>query len=224
MHLKIYQIDMDRDKHNAKFRGLTTTGPDGMLIADTSSYDEVFDGIVDCQNAEDVFCMFNITGHPLNRGHSLSVSDVVVMDGQKMICQPIGFDKVNFDESLAHKPEDLMRVLYVEPGKYPVVAEVQNELRALQRAVGGLIELVPLDRKVLLICNEEGKLDGLPGNRRLENGSIIAGSFLIVGDKGDDFCSLTDKQLERYQKQFMEPQDISQDEVEADMGITFISL
>ena len=123
MHLKIYQIDMDRDKHNAKFRGLTTTGPDGMLIADASSYDEVFDGIVDCQNAEDVFCMFNITGHPLNRGHSLSVSDVVVMDGQKMICQPIGFDKVNFDESLAHKPEDLMRVLYVEPGKYPVVAE-----------------------------------------------------------------------------------------------------
>lgn len=224
MHLKIYQIDMDRDEHHAKFRELSNDGTSGALTADASIYDEVFDGVVDCQDAVDVYRMFNTTGHPLHRGHSLSVSDVVDMDGQKMICQPIGFDKVNFDESLAHKPEDLMRVLYVEPGKYPVVAEVQNELRALQRAVGGLIELVPLDRKVLLICNEEGKLDGLPGNRRLENGSIIAGSFLIVGDKGDDFCSLTDKQLERYQKQFMEPQDISQEEVEADMGMTLISL
>ena len=224
MHLKIYQIDMDRDLHNQKFRELANKNYMGVLKADASYYTEVFDGIVECVDAEDVYRMFNTTGHPLHRGHSLSVSDVVVMDGVKKICQPIGFNKVIFDESLAHKPEDLMRVLYVEPGKYPVVAEVQNELRALQRAVGGLIELVPLDRKVLLICNEEGKLDGLPGNRRLENGSIIAGSFLIVGDKSDDFCSLTDKQLERYLKQFMKPQDISQEEVEADMGITFISL
>lgn len=224
MHLKIYQIDIDRDPHNAKFRELTNKNYMGVLKADASYYTEVFDGIVDCVDAEDVYRMFNTTGHPLHRGHSLSVSDVVVMDGEKKICQPIGFNTVIFDESLAHKPEDLIRVLYVEPGKLPVVAEVQNELRSLQRAVGGLIELVPLDRKVLLICNEEGKLEGLPGNRRLENGSIIAGSFLIVGDKGDDFCSLTDKQLERYLNQFMEPQQISQEEVEADIGMTFIPL
>lgn len=224
MHLKIYQIDMHRDQHNAKFRELTTKDHTGTLKADASRYDEVFDGIVDCVDAEDVYRMFNTTGHPLHRGHSLSVSDVVIMDGKKMICQPIGFNDVLFDESLAHKPEDLIRVLYVEPGKLPVVTEVQNELRSLQRAVGGLIELVPLDRKVLLICNEEGKLEGLQGNRRLENGSIIAGSFLVIGDKGDGFCSLTDKQLERYLNQFMEPQQISQEEVEADMGMTFIPL
>lgn len=224
MHLKIYQIDMHRDEQNAKFRELTNKDSTGVLKANASCYDEVFDGIVDCNDAEDVYCMFNTTGHPLHRGHSLSVSDVVVMDGKKKICQPIGFNDVIFDESLAHKPENLIRVLYVEPGKTPVVAEVQNETRSLQRAVGGLIELVPLDRKVLLICNEEGKIDGLPGNRRLDNGSIIAGPFLVVGDRGSDLCSLTDKQLERYQNQFMEPQQISQEEVEADMGMTFIPL
>lgn len=224
MHLKIYQIDMDRDKRNAKFRGLTTTGPDGVLIADASTYDEVFDGIVDCKDAEDVFRMFNITSHPLHRGHSLSVSDVVVMDGQKMICQPIGFDKVNFDESLAHKPDNLIRALYVEPGKEPVVVEVQNELRNLQQAVRGLIELVPLDRKTLLICNEEGKLQGMQGNRRLDNGSVIAGPFLVVRDGGSDFASLTDHQTEQYMSKFREPQEISQQEVEADMGMTFIPL
>ena len=215
---------MDRDKHNAKFRELSNTGADGVLTADASTYDEVFDGIVDCKDAEAVFRMFNTTGHPLHRGHSLSVSDVVVMDGQKMICQPIGFDQVEFDESQTHKPDNLIRALYVEPGKSPVVVEVQNELRSLQHAVQGLIELVPLDRKTLLICNEEGKLQGMQGNRRLENGSVIAGPFLIVRDGGSDFASLTDHQTEQYMDKFREPQDISQEEVQADMGMTFIPL
>ena len=48
MHLKIYQIDMDRDKHNAKFRELSNTGAKGILIADASTYDEMFVGFVDC--------------------------------------------------------------------------------------------------------------------------------------------------------------------------------
>lgn len=221
MHLKIYQISMDRDKNHEKFRELTG---EGKLEADARIYDEVFDGVVDCQNAEDVYRMFNTTGHPLHRGHSLSVSDVIVMDDKKMICQPIGFAEVQFDESQAHKPADLIRALYVEPGKEPVVVEVRNELRSLQRAVQGLIELVPLDRKTSLICNEEAKLEGMQGNRRLDSGEIIAGPFLVVGDAGSDFCSLTDEQQERYQAKFKEPHEISQDEVQANMGMYFIPL
>ena len=104
------------------------------------------------------------------------------------------------------------------------MVEVQNELRSLQHAVQGLIELVPLDRKTLLICNEEGKLQGMQGNRRLENGSVIAGPFLIVRDGGSDFCSLTDHQTRLYMDKFREPQEISQEEVQADMGMTFIPL
>lgn len=224
MHLKIYQIDMDRDKHHAKFRELSIDSTSDALTADASIYDEVFDGMVDCRDAEDVYRMFNTTGHPLHRGHSLSVSDVVIMDGQKMICQPIGFDKVNFDEAMAHKPDNLIRALYVEPGNEPLVVEVQNDLRALQRAVQGLIELVPLDRKTLLLCNEEGKLQGMQGNRRMENGSVIAGPFLVVRDGGSDFASLTDHQTEFYMGKFKEPHEISQDDVQADMGITFVPL
>lgn len=224
MHLKIYQIDMDRDKHHVKFRELSNASASDALTADASIYDEVFNGTVDCQDAEDVYRMFNTTGHPLHRGHSLSVSDVVVMDGQKMICQPIGFDEVKFDESLAQKPNDLIRALYVEPGKKPVVVDVQNELRSLQRAVQGPIELVHLDRKTLLLCNEEAKFEGKQGNRRLDNGAVIAGPFLVVGDTGSDFCALTDEQTERYMNKFQEPHEISQDEVQADMGITFVPL
>ena len=83
---------------------------------------------------------------------------------------------------------------------------------------------LPLDRKTLLICNEEGKLQGMQGNRRLENGSVIAGPFLIVRDGGSDFASLTDHQTELYMNKFKKPQEISQEEVQADMGMTFIPL
>lgn len=152
------------------------------------------------------------------------MSDVVDMDGRKMICQPIGFDEVNFDESLTQKPENLIRILYVEPGKEPVITEVKNELRSLQQAVQGWIEVVPLDNDTLLICNEEGKLQGMQGNRRLAGGTVIAGPFLVVGDGGEDFCSLTDAQTEYYREQFQEPQEINQQEVENDMGFTVISL
>ena len=40
-----------------------------------------------------------------------------------------------------------------------------NQLKPLQKAVGGLIEVVPSTHKGLsVICNEEGKLLGLPIN------------------------------------------------------------
>ena len=40
-----------------------------------------------------------------------------------------------------------------------------NQLKPLQKAVGGLIEVVPSIQKGLsVVCNEEGKLIGLPIN------------------------------------------------------------
>lgn len=37
-------------------------------------------------------------------------------------------------------------------------------LEELQAAVGGYIEIIPIDRTTLLIVNEEGRLHGLPRN------------------------------------------------------------
>lgn len=70
---------------------------------------------------------------------------------------------------------ETMRVLVVEPGKRPVVREMQTGLEALQKAVGGLIEAVyPFEEPVAIVCNEEGKLLELPLNRALldENGNV----------------------------------------------------
>ncbi len=87
-----------------------------------------------------------------------------------------------------------MNVLVVEPMKKPYIKDINSGLSSLQHEVGGYIEATyPYEDLVGLICNEEGKLDGLPLNRAIynENGEmvdIIAGTFLIVGLSEDNFA------------------------------------
>lgn len=118
-----------------------------------------------------------------------------------------------------------LTVVMVEPHKTPYVTEITDELSALQRCVGGYIEVVGNGDGTLIICNEEGKLIGLEGNRRIHDGmSVIAGNFFVVGDDGENFRSLTESEVKRYMDRFKNPEVIDQDEVEADMGITFYSM
>ena len=100
--------------------------------------------------------------------------------------------------------EQKLRVLVVEPGKLPAIQEIDRSLESMQRLVGGYIQAVyPFDDPVALICNEEGKLLGLPMNRTLrdERGvpyDIVCGTFFLAGIAEDDFASLTDRQIEKY--------------------------
>ena len=101
--------------------------------------------------------------------------------------------------------ENKLKCLLVDPYKLPKVIEIDNTLKAKQDIVGGLIECVylPNDRNVVLICNEEGKINGMKLNRDIGH-DIIAGPFLIVGDdyeKGG-FKSLTDEQILKYKIRF----------------------
>ena len=186
---------------------------------DSSIYDEVFNAEIENSLPEDVFIKFNTEMHPLFRGHSLSVSDVVVTPLGAFFCDSYGFKKIDFDESKTQKPDNLMRVVYVEPNRPAYETKIRNSLEALQKAVGGYIEVVYNDDDTIIICNEEGKLQGLQGNRHLDNGtSIIAGTFFIVGDGGEDFRSLTDEETEKYLNKYAQPEEISDEEVESDMG------
>jgi len=80
-----------------------------------------------------------------------------------------------------------IKVLMVEPGNHPTEVTLDNTLDSLQKAVSigvsyiGLIEIIPIDKKTVILCNEEGKLNGLEGNRKI-NGDIIAGTFYICGE------------------------------------------
>lgn len=100
-----------------------------------------------------------------------------------------------------------MNVLIIEPEKAPREAEINNDLKSLQEVVGGYIEVVyPYDDPVALVCNEEGKLTGLPLNRKLEDYDIIAGTFFICGLTEDDFGSLSPDLLEKYKERFAQPE------------------
>lgn len=110
----------------------------------------------------------------------------------------------------AAKP-DTMTVLLVQPNAYPKVIQIGSALEDLQHAVDGDIEAVyPFEDSVGVICNEEGKLRGLPANRALrdEDGHIydvIAGSFLVVGLGEEDFCSLSAEQIDKFEALFHQP-------------------
>ena len=90
-----------------------------------------------------------------------------------------------------------MKVLRIQPKKYPEVIEIDGSLKSLQKEVAGPIQAVyPWDDPVALICNEEGKLIGVSFNRTLMDvdgtpTDVIAGTFLIVGLTEDDFGDLS---------------------------------
>ena len=102
--------------------------------------------------------------------------------------------------------EQNIRILLVPVAGTPRAITVPNELREIQKLVHGYIETIHLDEHSILICNEEGKIIGLPFNRALPTGrDAIFGNFIIVGDAGEDFGSLTDAQLQRYAASFALP-------------------
>ncbi len=108
--------------------------------------------------------------------------------------------------------DSTIAVLIVEPGKEPYVKEIDSDLKSLQHEVGGCIEAIyPYEDPVALICNEEGKLEGLPLNRALrdEDGDIydvVAGTFMVVGLTDDSFGSLTVEQMQKFSDHFKVPE------------------
>ena len=68
------------------------------------------------------------------------------------------FEKVAAPEKIS--------VILVEPGRYPKLIEIEDTLEAMQSLVEGDIEeYMPFEDEVAIICNEEGKMNGLPLNR-----------------------------------------------------------
>ena len=108
-----------------------------------------------------------------------------------------------------------MNIVIVEPGTPPRAAIIDSALSSMQEVVGGLIQAVyPFAEEVALICNDEGKLLGLPPNRVLrhpETGEIydvVVGTFFLCAAPADseNFESLTEEQIQRYTKYFSTPE------------------
>ena len=124
----------------------------------------------------------------------------------------------------------MIDVLIVEPEKTPRRARIRANLDSYQSIVGGLIDFVcPLDFNddAILVINDEGKLWGLPWNRslRFENGEpfdVLAGTFFIAKDGSEGLESLTDEQIEYYEKYYYEPEHFEGTPSYARFGCEFI--
>lgn len=173
----IYQINTDRDNNRVCFLGLDTLERfQHSKEVDPVLYDRVYDGKLDCNSLETIYEKFNID-HPADyKGRSLSVSDVVEIRESDTLnpgfyfVDSIGFKSIPFDKSLCKEPVEAgsgkISVLLVEPNKYPKMIEIDDTLEAMQTVVGGDIEeYMPFEDEVAIICNEEGKVNGLPPNR-----------------------------------------------------------
>ena len=227
MRISLFQIDPSLDPDGARFRSYDETQGE-LGGVDPSRYRKVFEGEVEANDLEDVYTVFNTALPEGYEGRSMSVSDVVLtdeplpgMEGGAYYCDVFGFRKdEGFDPSLcAEEAEQGIRMLVLEPHRAPYVAYVRDRLEDLQAAVGGFIECTyPFEDNAFVIGNEEAKLIGMEGNRRI-NGAIYAGPLLIAGDDGaGGTVGLTDEQIEAYTERFSVPDEITREEVEADTG------
>lgn len=119
--------------------------------------------------------------------------------------------------------EEQIRILKIEPGKAPFVKEIDNDYKASQREVQGLIDCFGFGDGCVAVLNDESKINGMEPNRRYGD-DIICGPFFICGDSRDgDFISLTDEQIEKYSKMFSEIEQFSGQEPELEPRMTIIT-
>ena len=222
MKINIYQINRDRDTQQLKFMSLDAVRK--VLRSaepDCATYDKVYSGDVKCRNLEDVFILFQSDRPDNFRGHSLSVSDVVeVEDAASMtpgfyFCDSIGFKEIPFQPELVNDivQAPTIQVVLVEPGKLARIAEIGTTLDAMQRTVGGSIEAYyPFEEQVCIVCNDEGKINGLPLNRAIRDAETheivdaIAGTFFICDCSGKSLDSLSKEQQKRYLEKYRLPE------------------
>ena len=104
-----------------------------------------------------------------------------------------------------------MKVIIVKPFTNPYVANIKGDLESMQKIVGGYIEAVyPFDdEEIALVCNEEGKINGLMPNRFLlySNNAIcdfICGDFFLCSAPADseNFESMPEKLIDQYVTKF----------------------
>lgn len=80
------------------------------------------------------------------------------------------------------------------------LAEIDSSLESMQEIVGGYIQAVTLNDNILVIMNDEGKINGLPPNRawvskRGEVLDILCGNTFCCRSAGEDFGSIEEEDI-----------------------------
>jgi hypothetical protein len=91
-HVQILQLKEDAPRHK-KFASLRFMREFGLKV-DLNEYRTVWSGYMDVEDAEDVYMHLQGIKPEGYDGHSLSVSDIVVIDGKHLFCDSYKFIEV----------------------------------------------------------------------------------------------------------------------------------
>lgn len=78
-----------------------------------------------------------------------------------------------------------MKVIIKEPGSLGYEKDIPNTLEAFQAEVGGPIEVVRVNSRLVAVVNEEGRLMGLRPNVL-----DLCGTIVFCGEDGEEFADI----------------------------------
>lgn len=126
----------------------------------------------------------------------------------------VAYDAGAVESAGSRNDPRLITCVSVCPGRPAFVTEIPPDLHILQREVGGDVEVFyPFPSPdIAVLCNEEGKIRGLPLCRSIRDDSgaitdIVAGRFLICGVRDGQFVSLGDEDLRTALDSFFAPEE-----------------
>jgi len=115
-HFEIYQVDMSQPTGaRIMFRSYETIQEEGTPLT-LDAYKKVYEGDFEEKKdgnlpvTEQLYVMFNIARPKDFKGHSLSVSDIIIIDGQQYFCDEYGFKTISITAA-SKKEEDLHEVV-----------------------------------------------------------------------------------------------------------------
>lgn len=94
--------------------------------------------------------------------------------------------------------------IYTLKNRQFVMTEIENTLDDMQKFVDGDIEVINITDKILLVCNEEGKMRGLPPaafivrNQQMQD--VIVGNFFLCRENGEDMASIQETDIEDFKR------------------------
>lgn len=94
--------------------------------------------------------------------------------------------------------------IYTLKNRQFVMTEIDNTLEAMQEFVNGNIEVINITDKILLVCNEEGKMRRLPPAafivRNQKSQDIIVGKFFLCREDGENMVSIHESDIEDFKR------------------------